>query len=212
MQANARRIQQTSQSREKSHTWRGRERTSRKWQSLEERGELTQFQQETLELRYVSEDFQSPPEEGDFVLDGRTLVKWTRHCSRSGWEQQYSLTIWGRWSWAKQHSLAISHTPTFWFNFPFTNTVSPPGFSSLNGLSPTPTYRFVRLKWDKPFHSQLYYVSVCYMYYLAFLALQAQTSAAPSWGPSELLPEAKQVNARSPTQPGKGGRAVYLHF
>lgn len=51
---------------------------------MEERGELTQFQQETLELLYVSEDIQSPPEEGDFVLDGRTLVKWTLQQKRTG--------------------------------------------------------------------------------------------------------------------------------
>lgn len=109
---NVRRIQQTSQSREKSHTWR--ERTSRKWQSLEERGELPQFQQESLEPPYVSEDFQSPPEEGDFVLNGRTLVKWTLQQGRTSTTTQPDNLMpveLGRSQWSSAHQAFFRHQP-----------------------------------------------------------------------------------------------------
>lgn len=63
------------------------------------------MQREPLEPPDVSEDVQSPPEEGDFVLDGRTLVKWTLQQGQDRTRQE-------------QQS-AIFYTPTSSFNFKF---------------------------------------------------------------------------------------------
>lgn len=79
--AHVKRVQQTSQSREKSHTERDREGG----QGENDRREVSRPSSSSrLRSRCVSEDFLSPPEEGDFVLDGRTLVEWTLQRGQTG--------------------------------------------------------------------------------------------------------------------------------
>lgn len=89
---------------------------------------------------YVSEDFQSPPEEGDFVLDGRTSVKWTLQQGQTGTTTQPNnlMPVQLRLSqWSSAHRPFFRHQSSLLILY-LPKCYRPPGFLSLNGLPLSP--------------------------------------------------------------------------